>query len=331
MRARPLASATMLLAAVSIAAPLAAQSSIRTEVDTTRMTVGDRIVLTISVDHPTDATVQWPDSVSAGPFEVVEARATPARSGDGRAVSSLALTLTAFELGELEIPSLEVAVVGPGDAVEALQTDRFGIEVVSVGVDEGGDIREIRGPFAIPAGPLRILLTLLLILVPALLVYLLYRRRRRGAEPEAMGVRGPPPRPAHELALEALSALEASGMLERGEVKEFHIEVSDILRVYVERRFRVDALEMTTREVLDGLEGVGVDDELRDALRRFLEHCDLVKFAKVRPAERASRETLALGRWIVERTIPTVAIPDVDVDEDVADETERVPAAAEAP
>jgi hypothetical protein len=317
-----LATATVALAVATLAvsAPaLAAQSRVTTAIDTTYATVGDRIGLTVTVEHPGGTTVAWPDSLSLAPFEVLDARLEPTRSANAGSASTLHLSLAAFELGNLEIPSFEVSVVGAdGTVAEVLETDRWGVEVASVGADETGDIREIRGPFAIPLGPLWIVLTLLLLLVPALLAWLLYRRRRgRGADGDAMGLRGPPPRPAHELALEALAALEGSPMLERGQVKEFHIEAAEILRTYVERRFRVDALEMTTREVLAGLERAGVDDELGDALRRFLEQCDLVKFAKVRPTAEASRELLALGRWVVERTIPTVVIPDVDVEADV--------------
>lgn len=314
--------AAIALVVLAAAPPIAAQSRITTGIDTTYATVGDRIGLTVTVEHPAGTTIAWPDSVSLAPFEVLEARLEPMRSANGASVSTLQLSLAAFELGNLEIPSFEVSVVdADGTIVEVLETDGWGVEVASVGADETGDIREIRGPFAIPLGPLWIVLTLLLLLVPALLAWLLYRRRRgRGRDDDAMGVRGRPPRPAHELALEAVAALEASPMLERGQVKEFHIEAAEILRTYVERRFRVDALEMTTREVLSGLEGAGVDDELRDALRRFLEQCDMVKFAKVRPTADASRELLALGRWVIERTIPTVVIPDVDIEGEVGED-----------
>ena len=105
-------------------------------------------------------------------------------------------------------------------------------------------------------------------------------------------------------------------MLERGQVKEYHIQVSEILRTYLERRFRVDALEMTTIEVLGGLERAGVDGSFRERLRRFLGQCDLVKFAKVRPGPDASREVLALGRSLVLDSVPRQS-PEESVQPDV--------------
>ena len=111
-----------------------------------------------------------------------------------------------------------------------------------------------------------------------------------------------PLRPAHEVALEALARIEASDMLVRGEVKEYHIEVSEVIRRYVEARFAVAALEMTTWEVIAGLERAEVDADFRSGLSRFLDQCDMVKFAKVRPTSNASRNVLALGRSLVEGT-----------------------------
>lgn len=299
---------------VMVAMPATAQSRIRTAVDTTLVTVGDRITLLVEVEHASDARVAWPDSLTLGPFEVLEAAVLPAQTNGDRTVSAAALSLAAFELGELEIPSFEVPVLRDGQDPELLETDRFGVEVVSVGADESGDIREIRGPLGIPVGPLGLLFLVLLVLVPALLAYVLHRRFRP-RDDEEQGVRGPPPRPAHELALEALAALEATPLLARGQVKEFHIEVSEILRTYVERRYRVDALEMTTVEVLSGLEDAGVDGGFRDGLKRFLDQCDLVKFAKVRPDAPSSLALLRLGRELVESSTPAVPIPDVDVDD----------------
>jgi hypothetical protein len=106
------------------------------------------------------------------------------------------------------------------------------------------------------------------------------------------------------VALEAIARIESSPMLERGQVKEYHIEVSEVLRTYVEARFCVPSLEMTTREVVDGLRGVGAPGQFVDGLRRFLDQCDMVKFAKVRPTLEASQEILGLGRDLVTGSVP---------------------------
>jgi hypothetical protein len=292
----------MMVVLVAAAPAIAAQSTVTVAVDSSRVTVGDRITMTVAVEHPAGASVTWPDSLDLSPFEVLAVR-----NEVGTTRSSAVLTLTAFELGMLEIPSLDVVVTAAGGAEEVVSTSRYAVEVVSVGTDESGDIRDIRGPLGVPMSPFRLALLILLPLLLAALLFVLARRLRSRRDDSPRPALGPLPRPAHEIALEALAALGGSGMLERGEVKEFHIEASDILRRYVEARFRVEALEMTTREVLTGLEATGSEPRFRDGLGAFLEQCDLVKFAKVRPGADASRELLDLGRRLVLDSVPAPA------------------------
>ena len=293
--------------ALGIATPLRAQSTLSTTVDTTRLTVGDRMTLTVTVEHDADAFVAWPDSLDLAPFELLDARIEPMRTVEGQGRSTARFSLTTFELGDLELPGFDVTVLHPDGREERLGTDAYGVEVVSVGVDETGDIREIRGPVGIPLGLLRLGLAVLLVLVLAAAAWVLWRRLRTDQDAAAPVAPGPPPRPPHEVALEALDALEASPLLAEGRIKEFHIRVAEILRRYVEGRYRVRALEMTTWEVLDGLASAGLDAELRDDVRRFLDQCDLVKFAKAEPGAEASRRVLQLGRSIVERSMPEEA------------------------
>lgn len=297
-----LALALAVLALVASPAAVQAQSAIRTDVDTTLVTVGDRITLTVSVEHAPDATVSWPDSLDLSPFEVVAAQALGTEPSGGRLRSSAAFLLTAFELGDLEIPSFDVAVLSAAGDREVLPTDRFGIEVVSVGADEGGDIREIRGPFLIPIGTITLLLWILALLALLAAGVFGYRRWRAGQgeveiEPDV------PARPAHEIALEALADIESSRMLSRGQVKEYHIAVSETIRRYIEARYRVRALEMTTGEIVSGLERVGVGPDFTGGLRRLLDQCDMVKFAKVRPDASRSAAILTLARELIEASI----------------------------
>lgn len=300
-----------LVVLAATAAPAGAQTpTVRAEVDTTVVTLGDRIQLSVSVTHAPGARVVWPDSLDVAPFEVLDARVAEPAARDGRATTRAVLTLTAFELGTLTLPAIPLTVVDAGDTV-ALSTDPFGIEVASVGVDETGDIREIRGPLALPGGVARSLLWLVIV-AAALIAFGLWWARRGGddgpAEPAA------PPKAPHEAALEALGALASSSHLMEGRIKEFHIELSDILRRYVERRFHVPALEMTTWEVTRGLQRVSAPAEFRTRLEALLQRCDMVKFAKVRPAADDARALLEEGRAVVVLTVPdeaaTTAVPE---------------------
>ncbi len=275
-------------------------ATVRTQVDTTLITLGDPVRMSVRIEHAIGARVVWPDSIDVSPFEVLSAEAGEPAAQGGRAVTTAELTLTAFELGTLDIPPIPIEVVGP-DGTERVTTDRFVIDIQSVGADEGGDIRGIRGPLALPGGVREIGLGLLLVLAALLVAFGVYRywKTRRDVAAGIATVRLP-----HEIALEALGELASSDHLVRGEVKEYHIELSDILRHYIERRFAVPALEMTTRQVTRGLERQGAPAEFRARLASFLQRADMVKFAKVRPGHEASRELLEEGRALVVMTVP---------------------------
>jgi hypothetical protein len=301
-----LALGLLLVAAVSLRGQT---PTLEVQVDTTLVTVGDRITMTVLVDHDPDAQVAWPDSLDLGPFELLDAQLLPPTPLGEHTRSGAILALAAFELGELEIPSFPVEIVGPGGESTTLNTNRFVILVESVGLDEGGDIRGLRGPLWIPVSAGRIALWGLALVLAGILVRALYKWwRRRTVGPEE-AVPALPLRPAHETALEALAALERSPLLERGEVKEFHIQLSEILRRYVEGRWRVPALEMTTADITSGLTRSGAKSSVVEGFRLFLGQCDMVKFAKDRPDAGASREVLTMGRELVEETIPAPSAP----------------------
>ncbi len=301
------------------AAPTAAQDNaltaqsvepaVETTVSATAAAVGDPVTVVVTVRHAAGTEVRWPDPVDAAPFELLDPPATQTTAAaDGGVESRLELRVAAFELGELSFPSLNVEVVGAEGEATTLATEAMPVAVESVGRDEGGDIRDIKGPLAIPFAVVTLLPWIAVLLALAAAAAWLYRRHRRRSRPEAL-VPTLPPRPAHEVAREALDALEAAGLLERGEIKTYHIRLSDIVRVYVEGRFRVDAMEMTTGEVLDGLLRTDADRAAVADVRRVLDRCDLVKFAKLRPAIPDCRELLPLARRVVEVTAPVEPAP----------------------
>ena len=273
------------------------------EVDTTAIHVGDRIAVRLSVDHPEGWTVVWPDSVAASPFEVLDyvVAGPKALAGGGGTRAAATLTVTSFELGELEIPPIEVAVADPDGTVQMLSTDPFRIGVESVGLDESGNIREIRGPLSIARSWWALAPWLLLVAVVGAGAVYVHRRAR--ARPVAEVAKPKvPPRPFHLVALQALDELEASSWLERGQVKRWHVRVSEIIRTYVEGQLEVPALEMTTGEVVAGLRGAALGGRVTEAFHAFLARCDLVKFAKLRPGADESRELLGVARNLVQMT-----------------------------
>ncbi len=276
-------------------------SRVTIEPDTTEIHVGDPLALRLSVEHPADLAVRWPDSLSLDPFEPLALEVGPSEVSADGARTTAVLRVTAFELGEIEIPSFDIELTDGAEVTTALSTDPVVIGVTTVGLDEGGDIRDVKGPRAIARDWLLLWPWLLLAVALVGVAYWWGRRRRRVAD-RADSRPPAPARPPHEIALEALDRLEASPLLEHGEIKPYHIEVSRIIRTYLEGRYRIWALEMITPDVVSSLGHAGVDPGIRTAFERFLDACDLVKFAKWRPDHAACRSILADARTLVERT-----------------------------
>ena len=284
----------------------AQEPRVRTTLDKTLVRVGDRLELTIAIEHAPGETVLWPDSLSLAPFEILAAEILSPEDAEDGVVSGARFELTVFELGDLELPGLEVGVERADGSSVPLFTDPYGVTVESVGLDEGGDIRAIRGPLGMPISVVYLLPWLLLLLAVAIVGYWLWRRRRGGAVEDEPRLSVLLPRLPHEEAYEALARLEASNLLGRGQIKEYHIAVSEIIRTYVEDRFEVGALEMTTGEVIEALGARDLERDTLEVFRDFLEACDLVKFAKLRPPPERCRRRLAQARELVDLTRPRV-------------------------
>jgi hypothetical protein len=113
-----------------------------------------------------------------------------------------------------------------------------------------------------------------------------------------------PPPPPHVVAAAALDALRARNLVERGAFKEFYSALADIVRMYMEGRYGLRAPEMTTEEFLTA---TAKDFRLavphQRLLASFLSECDLVKFARHRPARNDSDNAFAAARRFVDETI----------------------------
>jgi hypothetical protein len=117
-----------------------------------------------------------------------------------------------------------------------------------------------------------------------------------------------------EIAYQELDKLLADDLLTRGEVKLFHLRISDILRSYIENRFGLKAPERTTEEFLAELTQ---DLQMQKALLKdhkrllgeFLNQCDLVKFAKHEPSIEESGKTVVICREFIEETKEKVKDP----------------------
>lgn len=212
------------------------------------------------------------------------------------------MTFQPFEVGALMLPALSVEGETADGAICLAVSDSMPVEVVSIVPGDATELLDIKEAVAPerPASPWPwIAAGTALIVVLAILSWLRARRRRGGPERVLAA------RPAHEVALDALAALAARGVPATGPWKPYYTELTDILRGYVARRFGVDALDLTSTEILRALEHAELDSGARDALRAVLREADAVKFAKAVPADDTPRRHLAEARRFVRATAPS--------------------------
>ena len=137
------------------------------------------------------------------------------------------------------------------------------------------------------------------LLVLALAVLAWYRRRAKNIESVI------PSLTPQELALQALAALQNRGLIEAGACEEFYVALSAIARRYIEERFGLRAGERTTEEFMrEAMRARELTAAQQEGLGRFLEQCDLVKFARHFPQAADMRQAYAAAERFVRETTP---------------------------
>ena len=265
---------------------------LRAELSATEVPLLEEVALTIDLYVGPELEVEFQPFVPLGFRGSVEAHA-PRPLGDGewrRYIVSLRPT----KVGDLEVPPFKVRA---GEDGPAASTESWTLVVTSL-LDEAGAEVEAPAPlFPVRFDPWPWIVGVLAVVVLIALIW--WWRRRRKATEEIDGT----PVPAHVKARRALGRLRSSPRSTPAQVESFYVEVSHILRVYLEERYGLHAPERTTEEFLAEIEaGDVLVAEHRMGLRPFLQQCDLVKFAKALPGEDVHNKTLETADQFVEAT-----------------------------
>jgi hypothetical protein len=147
--------------------------------------------------------------------------------------------------------------------------------------NSNADIRDIKGLVPIPMGRWWLWALIAIVVVVAVIWLIWWLRRAAQKKPVAIA---PLPLTPYDLAVLSLRRLLDEKLMERGLVDEFYTRLSDIARHYLEGRFQLHAPDRTTEEFLyEVSRNNALTQEHKDLLGTFLQECDLVKFAKLRP------------------------------------------------
>jgi oxygen tolerance protein BatD len=297
-------------AAAPVQAGVAAPLSVEVLADRTRVTVGDPIRLTYTMRHARGVEVVTfdADRSLAALTLLDQVEGEPHTLADGRVEETHTVTLAAYEPGTKEIAPVRIVYRPEGGAEGSVTTAPIKVEVASVLVAGQNDPADIKKQIALPEGIPWLWVGLGAALVAAAVAAGWWWRRRRRRPVAAAPVAPPAPaRPAHEIAYAELERLLASGLLERGESKKFHIELAEIARRYIAARYGIETFERTTFEILEALHVARLSIDVRTMASELLGNCDLVKFAKYLPAQDETRRTVERAYRFVDETRATPA------------------------
>lgn len=294
---------------ISVAKVNAQIIKITAKLDSNNILIGDQVKLKLQADVPEKTTLLWPavnDSVSKNIEVVAKSKIDTLKpSKKGWQTFSQTLTITSFDSGSFYFPQILFLYKKIGDTANySVLSDSVLLNVNTVKVDTTKEIKDIKGPISAPftfeeALPY-ILVGLGIILLIWLSIYI-YSKRRKG---EIIFGKAKPVIPAYIVALEALDVLKNKKLWQNNKVKEYYTELTEIIRNYIEKRFVINALEMTSDEIIESFYTIELNSELKDKLRLMLQTADLVKFAKASPLPNEHDKSYETAKAFVENTKP---------------------------
>jgi len=211
------------------------------------------------------------------------------------------LMVTGFDSGEFVIPPFQVSIVPKSGAPYQLTTGQLNILVQTLDVDTTKPIKPIKGIMIVPTSWLDYIWYIVggVVLLAIILIFALRRKPK-----PVQALPPPPPEPLHVRTLAALDTLERQGLWQRGEVKEYYVQLTDILRGYIEAQFGVPAMERTTDELTAAARQHPVLCRHADTLHMILSTADMAKFARAQPMPDEHVAALRATRAFITATVP---------------------------
>ncbi len=248
-------------------------------VDTTKIRIGEQISYQLSVDNVETGVIFSELQLDVtGKIEIVETLDIDTLKN--RLVRKY--VLTSFDSGRYVIPQQKINVWS-----QEYTTDSIVVDVATVAVDtlkqKMFPIKAVHNePYTFEDVKPYLWWILVVLLVLALILYLIFRKKETLEEIEA---RIPP----YDLALKRLKELDDKQLWQQNKTKKYYVELTDIVRAYIEREMRIPALESTTNDLIATITNINessalnISDEALQKLQRLLKEADLVKFAKYTP------------------------------------------------
>jgi hypothetical protein len=257
--------------------------------DSARIYIGDQINFIVTIQQPANINLTLPvfkDSLMKN-IEILSGPVFDStQSGDGTINVVEKYLITSFDSGFYQVPPV-YAELKSDEGIKRFYSDYSQLEVMRIKIapaDTAAKIYDIISPYRAPITlgeiiPWVLVLLLLSVLIWAGIRLLKRLRKKKSGVEEAVIID-----PAHVIAFRELEILKNDQVWQKGEIKQYYTRLTGILRQYLENRYGVFSLEMTTAETLEALVKTGFKkDKAYNQLKSILTGADLVKFAKHKP------------------------------------------------
>ncbi|MBK8945119.1 MAG: hypothetical protein IPM32_07560 [Ignavibacteriae bacterium] len=269
--------------------------------DTSDYLVGDYIYFKISVEFGEGIRIVPPKLTDQlAPLEII--KSLPATQDEEKNVQTFNYILSGYDSSAVTIPPIPITYFSENNSEpQIINSNEVQIFIHTLEVNPAEDIKDVKAPIRIPFDWLFWSIVILILLLFAAIGYFLYSKYRKPKE-EVREIRRVPALPLHILTLQKLDKLKEKKLWQQGLVKEFHSEITEIIRRYFEDRYNFNSLEMTTSQTVQILNRVMDNQKMIDITQSFLENADMVKFAKFVPLPTVNDEMMNQAYDIVQKT-----------------------------
>ncbi|MFC1855700.1 hypothetical protein ACFL2A_04095 [Thermodesulfobacteriota bacterium] len=246
--------------------------------------VGDEITLNIYIKHDKEFSLYLPDSIDLTPFDIIDTKVKGLKKESGT-FSQATFKMSIYKVGIFSIPSINLLLKSANKRVE-IKTPQRKIEVLSTLKTGENSLLDVYPPLDIRQSYLKYLIyvwSISFLLIVYTILHFKKKKQKVKVAVTAPKVKEDPTK----MAMKLLSKIFMSENLAGLNDKEICENVAFAVKYFIKEKFEIDSLEMTSRELIKFLSGMGIDESYLADLYKLLTSCDLVKFAN-RPLDRGS-------------------------------------------
>ncbi len=276
------------------------------ETDSADYYVGDYIYYKVSLKYDKNINVFFP-SLKDSLVELEYIKEFPPVKSDGDKINEVyEFVFSKYDSAEVTIPEIPIEyTIGNDTSRFRITTNPVSFAVHTLELEPEADIKDVKFPITIPFNWLIGIIIICIILILGAIGYYLYRRYKKKRAAQEVIVPRVYVQP-HKIAIDKLYELKDKKLWQQNLIKEYHSEITEIIREYFEKRFDILALEMPSSELLEKLSLNNEAQPVFDTTKEFLSNADMVKFAKFKPIPSVNEEMMEQAFEIVKKTIKEV-------------------------